>query len=94
MPAKVKKEQQLRLLFFIESNLNKLQKAHQNMSSFTDKHSEYAELKTTTTQSSISLQELVANTCFCKLREQCPDKSSAECMAHRNIYAEFMLAKK
>lgn len=40
-----------------------------------------------------SLEELVANTCFCKLREFCHDKNSAECMKHRNIYQEFMQSK-
>ncbi|WP_155522422.1 hypothetical protein [Pseudomethylobacillus aquaticus] len=37
-----------------------------------------------------SLEELVQHTCFCKLRESCPDKQAEECMRHRNIYAEFM----
>lgn len=36
-----------------------------------------------------TLEQMVANTCFCKLRETCPDKNSSECMRHRNIYAEF-----
>jgi len=63
------------------------------MSKLTTKFSDYAELKQAPTQLSINLDELVAKTCFCKLREQCPDKNSAECMAHRNIYAEFMLPK-
>ncbi len=40
-----------------------------------------------------NLEELVANTCFCKLREFCHDKNSAECMKHRNIYQEFMQSK-
>jgi len=40
-----------------------------------------------------TLEQMVANTCFCKLREYCPDKNSAECMRHRNIYAEFMAQK-
>ncbi|HQS42904.1 MAG TPA: hypothetical protein PLJ70_00605 [Methylotenera sp.] len=39
------------------------------------------------------LEELVADTCFCKLREFCHDKNSAECMKHRNIYQEFMQSK-
>jgi hypothetical protein len=41
-----------------------------------------------------SLEELVANTCFCKLKATCPDKNSSECMRHRNIYAEFMAEKR
>jgi hypothetical protein len=40
-----------------------------------------------------SLEQMVADTCFCKLREHCYDKNSAECMQHRNIYAEFMAQK-
>jgi hypothetical protein len=40
-----------------------------------------------------SLEELVADTCFCKLREFCHDKNSDECMKHRNIYQEFMQSK-
>lgn len=44
-------------------------------------------------QDAVTLAQLVAKTCFCKLREHCEDKSSAECMRHRNIYAEFMLQK-
>lgn len=41
-----------------------------------------------------SLEQMVANTCFCKLREQCVDKSSIGCMKHCNIYQEFMQAKR
>lgn len=41
----------------------------------------------------VTLEQLVAKTCFCKLREHCEDKNSDECMRHRNIYAEFMLQK-
>lgn len=44
-------------------------------------------------QEAVTLEQLVAQTCFCKLREHCADKNSAECMRHRNIYAEFMLQK-
>lgn len=40
-----------------------------------------------------SLEQMVANTCFCKLRERCADKNSSECMRHRNIVAEFMCTK-
>lgn len=40
-----------------------------------------------------SLEEMVKNTCFCKLREECKDKNSPECMRHRNIVAEFMAEK-
>ena len=42
-------------------------------------------------QSSLSvLEETMAKTCFCKLRETCPDKTSQECLKERNIYKEFM----
>ena len=40
-----------------------------------------------------TLEQIVANTCFCKLRESCPDKNSPECMKHRNIFLEFMQSK-
>jgi hypothetical protein len=40
-----------------------------------------------------TLEQMVANTCFCKLRTSCSDKNSSECMQHTNIYAEFMLQK-
>lgn len=40
-----------------------------------------------------SLESMVNNTCFCKLREQCIDKNSPECMRHRNLVAEFMADK-
>jgi hypothetical protein len=41
--------------------------------------------------SSLSLlEEVVAKTCFCKLRESCDDKTSSECLKERNIYKEFM----
>lgn len=40
-----------------------------------------------------SLDEMVKNTCFCKLKEQCLDKNSPECWRHRNIVAEFMQKK-
>jgi hypothetical protein len=36
------------------------------------------------------LEEIMAKTCFCKLRESCPDKTSHECLKDRNIYKEFM----
>jgi len=40
-----------------------------------------------------TLDALVKQMCFCKLREHCDDKSSPECLQHRNLYAEFMLSK-
>jgi hypothetical protein len=40
-----------------------------------------------------SLETMINNTCFCKLREQCKDKNSPECMRHRNLVAEFMADK-
>lgn len=39
------------------------------------------------------LEEVMASTCFCKLREKCDDKNGAECLKHRNLYAEAMLAR-
>ncbi len=48
----------------------------------------------TNTNSATNLEQLVANTCFCKLRETCSDKNSSECMQHRNIYVEFMQQKR
>ena len=41
----------------------------------------------------ITLEQMVNNTCFCKLKEFCIDKNGSECMRHRNIYQEFMAAK-
>lgn len=43
--------------------------------------------------SATSLEQIVANTCFCKLRSFCSDKNSSECMKHNNIYLEFMQAR-
>lgn len=40
------------------------------------------------------LEALVANTCFCKLKNSCDDKNGAQCMRERNIYAEFMAQKR
>jgi hypothetical protein len=40
-----------------------------------------------------TLEQMVNNTCFCKLKEFCIDKNGSECMRHRNIYQEFMAAK-
>jgi hypothetical protein len=37
-----------------------------------------------------TLEQLVANACFCKLRGFCNDKESNQCMQHRNLYQEFM----
>ena len=51
-----------------------------------DKNSENGALTT--------LEQLVANTCFCKLRATCSDKNSSECLRHKNIYAEFMQQKR
>lgn len=55
--------------------------------------------KSTTSQSTepqkaiTSLDALVNDMCFCKLRSHCPDKNSPECLKHLNLYAEFMLNK-
>ena len=40
-----------------------------------------------------TLEQMVNNTCFCKLKEFCLDKNGSECMRHRNIYQEFMAVK-
>lgn len=40
-----------------------------------------------------TLEAIVDNTCFCKLRETCDDKHSSECMKDRNIYQDFMESK-
>jgi hypothetical protein len=37
------------------------------------------------------LEHILAESCDCKLREKCLDKSSPDCLKHRNIYAEAML---
>jgi len=42
-------------------------------------------------QSSLNLlEQTMGKTCFCKLRETCPDKTSSDCFKERNIYKEFM----
>jgi hypothetical protein len=38
------------------------------------------------------LEKVIAKSCECKLREFCPDKTSADCLKHRNLYAEAMLS--
>jgi len=40
-----------------------------------------------------TLDALVKQMCFCKLRTYCLDKTSPECLKHHNIYAEFMQNK-
>jgi hypothetical protein len=47
----------------------------------------------TTEETITTLTQLVAHTCFCKLKATCADKNSPECLRHRNLYAEFMLQK-
>ena len=42
----------------------------------------------------VTLEEVVAKTCFCKLKAFCPDKSSSDCLKNRNIYKEFMLSQR
>ncbi len=39
------------------------------------------------------LEEVMASTCFCKLREGCDDKNGIECLKDRNLYAEAMLSR-
>jgi hypothetical protein len=41
-----------------------------------------------------SLEQMVAQTCFCKLRATCADKSGERCLANKNLYAEFMAEKR
>jgi len=38
-----------------------------------------------------ALEALVLETCFCKLRSHCIDKSSADCLKNHNIYAEAVI---
>lgn len=45
------------------------------------------------TSSLITLEQMLAKTCFCKLREFCDDKNSSDCLRNKNIYAEFMQEK-
>ena len=40
------------------------------------------------------LEKTVLKSCFCKLREFCPDKESDDCYQNRNIYKEFMAQQK
>ena len=40
-----------------------------------------------------SIEKIITNTCFCKLRSFCPDKTSSNCLKHHNIYQEFMKNK-
>ncbi|OYY49698.1 MAG: hypothetical protein B7X95_07700 [Methylophilaceae bacterium 17-44-8] len=37
------------------------------------------------------LEQILAESCDCKLREKCLDKSSPDCLKHRNLYAEAMI---
>lgn len=39
------------------------------------------------------LEKVIAKSCECKLRAFCPDKNSADCLKHRNLYAEDMQAR-
>lgn len=41
-----------------------------------------------------TLDGLVKQMCFCKLRTYCLDKTSPECLKQHNIYAEFMQTKR
>ncbi len=41
----------------------------------------------------LKLEQLVAKSCDCKLRTYCLDKNSPDCLKHRNLYAEAMLAR-
>ena len=45
------------------------------------------------TSSLTTLEQMLAKTCFCKLREFCEDKNSSDCLRNKNIYHEFMQQK-
>ena len=49
---------------------------------------------TKTANQPTNLDEMLAKTCFCKLKEFCPDKNSADCMRDHNIYDAFMQQKR
>ena len=38
------------------------------------------------------LEKVIGKSCECKLREFCSDKTSVDCLKHRNLYAEAMLS--
>lgn len=38
------------------------------------------------------LEQTVNNSCLCKLREHCPDKSAPECLKDKNIYLNVRAA--
>lgn len=42
----------------------------------------------------LKLEQLVLKSCECKLRTFCADKTSVDCLKHRNLYAEAMQARK
>lgn len=42
----------------------------------------------------VALEKVIAKSCDCKLREQCLDKNSPDCLKHRNLYAEAMQVRK
>ena len=46
------------------------------------------------TSSLTTLEQMLAKTCFCKLREFCDDKNSSDCLRNKNIYDEFMQQKR
>ena len=41
-----------------------------------------------------TIEKIVGDTCFCKLRSFCQDKTSGDCLKYRNIYQEFMKSRK
>ena len=57
------------------------------MKNYTNKDASNGDAPTT-------LDEMLAKTCFCKLREFCNDKNSNECLRNKNIYDEFMQQKR
>ena len=38
----------------------------------------------------LKLEQLIRQSCDCKLRTYCADKTSQNCLKHRNLYAEAM----
>ena len=49
--------------------------------------------KTQRNNTLVLLEQLVAESCDCKLRAKCVDKNSVDCLKHRNVYAEVMLKR-
>ena len=41
----------------------------------------------------LKLEQLIRQSCDCKLRTHCADKTSPDCLKQRNLYAEAMQAR-